>query len=314
MAASDTSTPWLYPIIWRGPQPQANGSQRKGSMPPKDYVRHQDHRTVSQSIPKGDIQRREGVKPYNRDDHSTISQQGMAQQLDVLEQGFDTQEASNAIQHVGIRYPGFSSQARMLLDPFRNDSGNVHRQAGNYQGISPEAPMAFGQINESDIHPQPNTHCHQPFSPQEVMDLELFNSQHNELYQQGFNMSSQTDMNGRQPNQAYEAYSPNAADLTKTEATAGESRIGKTEEALRKALDLPFDIDVMLSCNNVLLATAANYHMAGLANSYAKDQIIRPVDASRNLEHDWIMGTLKFNLIYLEARRCREQGVKENRG
>ncbi|CAG7938905.1 unnamed protein product [Penicillium nalgiovense] len=236
----------------------------------------------------------------------------MTQDLDILEQGFDTQEASNVIQHAGIRYPGFSSQARMLLDTFKNDIGNVHQQAGNCQGISPKAPMAFEQINESDIHPQPNTHCHHPFSPREVMDLEPFNSQYNELYQQGVNMNSQTDMNGRQPNQAYEAYSPNAADLTKTEAT-GESRIGKAE-ALRTALPQPFDIDVMLGCNNVLLTTAANYHMADLANSYAKDQINRPVDASRNLEHNWILETLKVNLIYLEARRRREQAVKENRG
>ncbi|OQE30931.1 hypothetical protein PENFLA_c002G09532 [Penicillium flavigenum] len=121
-------------------------------------------------------------------------------------------------------------------------------------------------------------------------------------------------MRGRQGNAPP---SPNAAgaDFTGTEATAGtEARIRKAKAALRKALDQPFDIDVMLSCDNVLLTTAANYHMAGLANSHAKDQIIRPVDASRNLEHDWIMGTLKVNLIYLEARRRREQAAKENRG
>jgi hypothetical protein len=74
-------------------------------------------------------------------------------------------------------------------------------------------------------------------------------------------------------------------------------------------LDLPFDIDVMLSCNNVLLTTQLPHGRPWelLPNH-------RPVDASRNLEHDWIMGTLEINLIYLEARRCREQGVKENRG
>ncbi|KAJ6180448.1 hypothetical protein N7519_010909 [Penicillium mononematosum] len=280
-----------------------------GDLYPKGDVNHRRVNSPQTIVPMDD----EEYQAYNRDYHSTISQQDMTQQLDVLGQGFDTQEASNAIQHPGIRYPEFSSQARMLLNPFKNDIGNVHQQADNYQGISPEAPMAFEQINESDIHPQPNTHCHQPFSPQEVMDLEPFNSQHNELYQQGVDMNSQTDTNGRQPNQAYEAYSPNAADLTKTEAAARESRIGKAEW-LRRALDQPFDIDVMLSCNNVLLTTTANFPMAGLTNSYAKDQISRPVDTSRNLEHDWIMGTLKVNLIYLEARRRREQAVKENKG
>jgi hypothetical protein len=266
-----------------------------GDLYPKSDVYHRRVNSPQTIVPMDD----EEYQAYNRDVHSTISQQGMSQQLDVLGH-FDTQEASNAIQHAGIRYPGFSSQARMLLEPFKSDIGNVHQEAGNDQDILPEAPMAFEQINESDIHP-----------PHEVMDLEPFDSKYNELYQQGVNMNSRTDLNDRQPNQAYEAYGPNAADLTKTEATAGESRIGKGE-ALRKALDEPFDIDVMLSCNNVLLATAASYHMAGLANSYAEDQISRPVDANRHLEHDWIMGTLKVNLIYLEARRRREQAMKEN--
>ncbi|KAJ5617648.1 hypothetical protein N7537_002762 [Penicillium hordei] len=69
----------------------------------------------------------------------------------------------------------------------------------------------------------------------------------------------------------------------------------------------------MTSQNKKLLQGAADYHAAGLANSFAPDQIGRSADNS-HLEYDWIMGAQKVNLIYLEGRRRRESELKRREG
>ncbi|QQK39887.1 hypothetical protein Pdw03_2741 [Penicillium digitatum] len=66
--------------------------------------------------------------------------------------------------------------------------------------------------------------------------------------------------------------------------------------------------------HNKLLKAAADNYATGFASPSANDPIIRSADDSRNLEYNWILGSLWVNLIYLQARRRREQAKYEMRG
>ncbi|KGO69546.1 hypothetical protein PITC_000440 [Penicillium italicum] len=286
-------------------------------------------------------------QPYDQGDHGTISEQDTTQQFGAPNKGFAPNEAfaierGIVNQQAGVHYQCVAPQTPMSLNSF-NSEGYFNQQAGVHnQGVSPQPTMGFEQFNnggdicqpdgmhyqgfcpqaltpvgplnnyQSNFHPQCNTHYHQANSPQEVMNPDPFNGQpanfhqQNDIYQKWVNTNFQADLNTIQT----PAYNPSAAgvDFTQTGATSRTiARTQEEKEALRKALDEPFDMDAMIGNNNKLLKAAADYHAAGLANSSANGQTNRSADDSRNLQYDWIMGSLKVNLTYLQARRRREQ-------
>ncbi|KAJ5207034.1 hypothetical protein N7491_002335 [Penicillium cf. griseofulvum] len=267
--------------------------------------------------------------------HSTIGQPVMVQQFSVPNQGFVPQEVLT-FKPGNVNQQGFSSQEVMGFGESNNHQGNFHQQANIDPGLYTQEPQGVQQLNihqgngdqQANIDPglytqepqgvqQLNIHqgnvdqqgnVHQGVYFQEPMMLEQLDNPQGYFHQQGTNINFQNEIYSQQQKKAYQASNPDACcgEFPKAEA--------ETKEALLKRLNRSFDIDAMLNQNNKLLKAAAEFQAAGLANTFAKDQIGQESEDGRNLEHDWIMGALNVNLLYLEARRRREEANKENKG
>ncbi|KAJ5373851.1 hypothetical protein N7517_005857 [Penicillium concentricum] len=308
-------------------------------LPPTTFADHDNDETSNDGWNHGTISQPGMIQQPGVSNQGFVPQEVLAFEQDNVHQqaskeyhqGSSYQEELMALERSNNRQGNFHQLANMhdgaylpepaAMQQLNIHHGNVNQQANMYHGLYPQEPLVMQQFNndQGDFHQQAS--IQQGFCVQEPMTLEQLNNQQDNfhhqggLYQQGININSQDEVYNHQRKLAYQAHSPNAYSgaISKTEAIHGtKGKHQATQKAPRKLLDNTLDIDTILSSNNKLLMEAADFQLASLLNS-AKDHKGRLTDDNRNLELDWIMGALKLNLTYLEARRRRAEANKKNR-